>query len=243
MSVKTSVSSTAQSLSTRPGILSGPGALRLLILLRDLLTLSVDSVITWSPGGGGVFCAVVLFCASKRAKAAFSSFSRGMVLSQVCGGGFVVRNGLNPLPQAPSVSAVAETMGYPPGVLSLGLSDVAGQVGPSCLQALLISSSKGSVPSLQKSVDLPCQPRLLVGPDSDRLCDHYIINTLGDVGSDSLWVLLEVCSIVVCGSLLKHVPVSSVKTVLKCLWRPFRPHLYLFVYWFDGFNERSVCRH
>ncbi len=79
MSVKTSVSSTAQSLSTRPGMLSGPGALRALILLRDLLTLSGDSVITWSPGGGGVFCAVVLFCASKRAKKAFSSFSRGMV--------------------------------------------------------------------------------------------------------------------------------------------------------------------
>ncbi len=33
--------------------------------------------------------------------------------------GLVVRNGLNTLPQAPSVSAVAETMGYPPGVLSL----------------------------------------------------------------------------------------------------------------------------
>ncbi len=91
MSVKTSVSSTAQSLSTRPGMLSGPRALRALILLRDLLTLSGDSVITWSPGGGGVFCAVVLFCgvfcavvlycASKRAKKAFSSFSRGMVLS------------------------------------------------------------------------------------------------------------------------------------------------------------------
>ncbi len=75
MSVKTSVSSTAQSLSTRPGMLSGPGALRALILLRDLLTLCGDSVIIWSPGGGGVFCAVVLFCASKRAKAAFSSFS------------------------------------------------------------------------------------------------------------------------------------------------------------------------
>ncbi len=71
MSVKTSVSSTAQSLSTRPGMLSGPGALRALILLRDLLTLSGDSIITWSPGGGGVFCAVVLFCASKRAKKAF----------------------------------------------------------------------------------------------------------------------------------------------------------------------------
>ncbi len=67
MSVKTSVSS--------------------LILLRDLLTLSGDSVVTWSPGGGGVFCTVVLFCASKRAKKVFSSFSRGMVLSQVCGGG------------------------------------------------------------------------------------------------------------------------------------------------------------
>ncbi len=68
MSVKTSVSSTAQSLSTRPGMLSGPGALRALILLRDLLTLCGDSVIIWSPGGGGVFCAVVLFCASKRAR-------------------------------------------------------------------------------------------------------------------------------------------------------------------------------
>ncbi len=40
--------------------------------------------------------------------------------------GLVVRNGLYSLPQAPSVSAVAETMGYPPGVLSLGLSDAAG---------------------------------------------------------------------------------------------------------------------
>ncbi len=40
--------------------------------------------------------------------------------------GLVVRNGLNPLPQAPSVSAVTETVGYPPGVLSLGLSDAAG---------------------------------------------------------------------------------------------------------------------
>ncbi len=87
MSVKTSVSSTAQSLSTTPRNVVRTRALRALILLRDLLTLSGDSVITWLPGGGGVFCAVVLFCASKRAKKAFSSFSRGMLLSQVCGGG------------------------------------------------------------------------------------------------------------------------------------------------------------
>ncbi len=46
------VGTTVQSLSTRPGMLSGPGALRALMLLRDLLTLSEDSVITWSPGGG-----------------------------------------------------------------------------------------------------------------------------------------------------------------------------------------------
>ncbi len=75
------------------------------------------------------------------------------------------------------------------------------------------------------------------------LCDRYIINALGDVGSDSLSVFLEVCSIVVCGSLLEHIPVSGVETVLKCLWRPFRPHLNLFVCRFDDFNERSVCRH
>ncbi len=119
--------STAQSLSTRPGMLSGPRSLRALILLRDLPTLSGDSLITWSPGGGGVFCAeeVVLFCASKQAKKAFSSFSRGMGAVTGLWWGLVVRNGLYPLPQAPSVSAVAETMGYPPGVLSLGLSDAA----------------------------------------------------------------------------------------------------------------------
>ncbi len=46
--------------------------------------------------------------------------------------GLVVRNGLNPLPQAPSVSAVTENGGYPPGVLSLGLSDAADRFGPSC---------------------------------------------------------------------------------------------------------------
>ncbi len=40
--------------------------------------------------------------------------------------GLVVRNGLNPLPQALSVSVVAETIGYPPEVLSLSLSDAAG---------------------------------------------------------------------------------------------------------------------
>lgn len=72
MSVKTSESSAAKSLSTRPGILSGPGALRTFILLRYLLMQSVVSVSTWSPGGGGVLCAVVLLCASKQVKKSFS---------------------------------------------------------------------------------------------------------------------------------------------------------------------------
>lgn len=66
MSVKISVSSTAQSLSGCPGMLLGPGALWGLILPRDLLTLSGDSVTTQSLGaGGGVFCAGVQFCTSK----------------------------------------------------------------------------------------------------------------------------------------------------------------------------------
>lgn len=71
-----------------------------------------------------------------------------------------------------------------------------GQVGPSCPQAYVISSSEGNVTSLQESVDLSCQLRLLIGLNSDGLCDCYIINTLGDVGSDSLCVLLEVCGVV-----------------------------------------------
>lgn len=40
----------AQSLSTQPGILSGLGALRALILWKDLLTLSGKSIIIWVPG-------------------------------------------------------------------------------------------------------------------------------------------------------------------------------------------------
>ncbi len=125
MSVKITVSSSALSLSTRPGMLSGPGALRALILLRDLLTLSGDSVITWSPGGGGVsllFSGAVL---------CLKASEEGIQLVQQGDGavtglwwGLVVRNGLNPMPKTPSVSVVAETLGYLPGVLSV--SDAAG---------------------------------------------------------------------------------------------------------------------
>ncbi len=72
MSVMTSVSSTAQSLSTRPGMLSGPGGIS-----------------SRCPGTASSLGRreEVESCASKRAKKAFSSFSRGMVLSQVYGGG------------------------------------------------------------------------------------------------------------------------------------------------------------
>ena len=90
MSVKTSVSSPAQSLSARLGMLSDPGALRTLILLKDLLMLSGDSVRTWSPRGCGVFCSGLLLCASKRAK---NSLWRWLV----------VRYGLYPLPHRVSL--------------------------------------------------------------------------------------------------------------------------------------------
>ena len=57
MSVQTSESSTEQSLSTWPGILSG--ALRGLILITDLRTLFLANS-TLSPGGGLYFYAEVL---------------------------------------------------------------------------------------------------------------------------------------------------------------------------------------
>ena len=84
MSMGTSVSSSAQALSTRPGMLSGPAALRALILERDLLTLAGDRDSTLSTGGGGVFCAGVLSSASNRPKKLFRLFSKMMSLSQVC---------------------------------------------------------------------------------------------------------------------------------------------------------------
>ncbi len=52
MSVNTSDSWCAQSFSTRPGMLSGPAALRGLIPLRVLLTSAVDTLRGMSPNGG-----------------------------------------------------------------------------------------------------------------------------------------------------------------------------------------------
>ncbi len=66
ISVRTSVSCSAQSFSTRPGILSGPAALRGLILDRVFLTSAGDRQSAWSLGGVGSFCADVLFCISNR---------------------------------------------------------------------------------------------------------------------------------------------------------------------------------
>ncbi len=102
MSVKTSVSSTAQSLSTRPGMLSGPGALRALILLRDLLTLCGDSVIIWSPGRRwSLLCSGAVLCL-KASKEGIQLVQQGDGAVTGLWWGLVVRNGLNPLPQAPS---------------------------------------------------------------------------------------------------------------------------------------------
>ncbi len=103
MSVKTSVSSTAQSLSTRPG------RSRHLVAGRR-----------WS-----LLCSGAVLCL-KASKEGIQLVQQGDGAVTGLWWGLVVRNGLNPLPQAPSVSAVAETMGYPPRVLSLGLSDAAG---------------------------------------------------------------------------------------------------------------------
>ncbi len=66
ISVRTSVSCSAQSFSMRPGILSGPAALRGLILDRVFLTSAGDRQSAWSLGGVGSFCADVSFCISNR---------------------------------------------------------------------------------------------------------------------------------------------------------------------------------
>ncbi len=66
ISVRTSVSCAAQSLRTRPGMLSGPAALRGLILDRVFLSSAGDRQSAQSLGGVGSFCAGVSFCISNR---------------------------------------------------------------------------------------------------------------------------------------------------------------------------------
>ncbi len=66
ISVRTSVSCSAQFFSTRPGLLSGPAALRGLFLDRVFLTLVGDRQSAWSLGGVASFCAGVSFCISNR---------------------------------------------------------------------------------------------------------------------------------------------------------------------------------
>ena len=58
--------------------------------------------------------------------------------------GLVVRNGLYPLPQALSVSAVAESMGSPPGVLSLSLSDATDRLALAVLRPTSSSALKAA---------------------------------------------------------------------------------------------------
>ncbi len=66
ISVRTSVSCLAQSFSTRLGMLSGPTALRGLILDRVCLTSAGDRQSAWSLGGVSSFCAGVSFFISNR---------------------------------------------------------------------------------------------------------------------------------------------------------------------------------
>ncbi len=66
ISVRTSVSCSAQSFSTRPGMLSGSAALHGLILDRVFLTSAGDRQSAWSLGVVGSFCAGVSFCISNR---------------------------------------------------------------------------------------------------------------------------------------------------------------------------------
>ncbi len=64
ISVRTSVICSAHSFSTRPGMLSGPAAMRRLIIDRVFFTSAGDRQSAWSFGGVGSFCAgVSLRCA------------------------------------------------------------------------------------------------------------------------------------------------------------------------------------
>ncbi len=126
MSVKTSVSSTAQSLSTPP---------------RNVVRTQSFACIDPAEGSPhavrgqrhhlvagrrwSLLCSGAVLCL-KASKEGIQLVQQGDGAVTGLWWGLVVRNGLNPLPQAPSVSAVTETVGYPPGVLSLGLSDAAG---------------------------------------------------------------------------------------------------------------------
>src|SRR4029434_3030034 len=62
ISVKISLSSSAQSLSTRPGMFSGPVAFRGLIVESALFTLAADRHRAWSWGGWSFLWACVICC-------------------------------------------------------------------------------------------------------------------------------------------------------------------------------------
>ncbi len=71
----------------QPGILSGPAALRGLILDRVFLTLAGDRQSVWSLGGVDSFCAGVSFCISNHEYKWLSASERDVSSSQACGGG------------------------------------------------------------------------------------------------------------------------------------------------------------
>lgn len=82
---------------------------------------------------------------------------------------------------------------------------------------LAVPSSESSIPNLQE----PIQPLLSATasdcPEHDGLTVCNIINALGDVGSDSLSVLLEVRGVGIGGQLVKYIPICGSETVLQRL--------------------------
>ncbi len=110
ISVRTSVSCAAQSLSTRPGMLSGPAALRGLILDRVFLTSAGDRQSAWSLGGVGSFWCRCVILHFKPWIKVVECIGEGCVIITGLWRGLVVSDGLNGLPQAPCVSAVCEVI-------------------------------------------------------------------------------------------------------------------------------------
>ncbi len=121
--------------------------------------------------------------------------------SQACGGGLVVSDGLNGLPQAPCVSAVREV------IIDFLSSDCFAFLMPRDRLALVVLRAALS-PDLNASSLVFSSPRtsaVIHGFWFARvvmvLVDCHIIHALFDVSSHSFSVLLQVCVVVVGGRL------------------------------------------
>lgn len=126
---------------------------------------------------------------------------------------------------------------------TLGPLDSMGQVGPRCLDSLLVTCSEGSVFCLEQRTYLCGHLWLLIEACGDDFGGSDITNALADVTYDRCGVFLQVDGVSIVCCLSEHMAVCVFKAILECRNCSRWPRCHLLYSGCGALDERSVSRY